>query len=308
MNRLYQNILELVGQTPILPLNRVVPAGSAAVLVKLENHNPSGSVKDRVALALVEEAEARGQITPGGHLVYATSGNSGVALAMVAAAKGYRLTIFMPSNAPLNHRRLLQRYGVDVQLTSPSGGMNRAMQSAESLAGSGADSGNKALFLDFFRNPEAVEVHYSHTAAEILEAVGGTVDGFVSGVGTGATLIGVGRRLKEANPSVQVVAVEPTNSPILSGGQAGRHMIPGIGPDFLPPLLDSAIIDSVTRVSDSQANEMALRLAREEGLLAGISSGANVSAAIQMAEDLGSGKTVVTLMPDAGERYLDFPI
>ena len=134
------------------------------------------------------------------------------------------------------------------------------------------------------------------------------MDGFVSGVGTGATLIGVGRRLKEANPSVQVVAVEPTNSPILSGGQAGRHMIPGIGPDFLPPLLDSAIIDSVTRVSDSQANEMALRLAREEGLLAGISSGANVSAAIQMAEDLGSGKTVVTLMPDTGERYLDFPI
>ncbi|MCH8745810.1 MAG: pyridoxal-phosphate dependent enzyme, partial [Chloroflexi bacterium] len=180
MNRLYQNILELVGRTPILPLNRVVPDGSATVLVKLENYNPSGSVKDRVALALVEEAENQGRITPGGHLVYATSGNSGVALAMVAAAKGYRLTIFMPSNAPLNHRRLLQRYGVDVQLTSPSGGMNRAMQSAESLADSGADSGDKALLLDFFRNPEAIEVHYSHTAAEILEAVGGAVDGVVS--------------------------------------------------------------------------------------------------------------------------------
>ena len=307
MNRLYQNILELVGRTPILPLNRVVPAGSAAVLVKLENHNPSGSVKDRVALALVEDAEGRGQITPGGHLVYATSGNSGVALAMVAAVKGYRLTIFMPSNAPLNHRRRLQRYGVDVQLTSPSGGMARAMQGAESMANSGANS-DGALLLDFFRNPEAVEVHYSHTAAEILEAVGGTVDGFVSGVGTGATLIGVGRRLKESNPLVQVVAVEPANSPILSGGQSGRHMIPGIGPDFVPPLLDSTIIDSVTRVSDSQANEMALRLAREEGLLAGISSGANVSAAIQIAEDLGPGKTVVTLLPDTGERYLDFPI
>ena len=320
MNRLYQNILELVGQTPILPLNRVVPAGSAAVLVKLENHNPSGSVKDRVALALVEDAEGRGQIAPGGHLVYATSGNSGVALAMVAAVKGYRLTIFMPSNAPLNHRRLLQRYGVDVQLTSPSGGMARAMQGAESLAnsgasvganadaGTGASSNDGALLLDFFRNPEAVEVHYSHTAAEILQAVGGTVDGFVSGVGTGATLIGVGRRLKEANPLVQVVAVEPADSPILSGGQPGRHMIPGIGPDFIPPLLDSAIIDSVTRVSDSQANEMALRLAREEGLLVGISSGANVLAAIQMAEDLGHSKTVVTLLPDTGERYLDFPI
>ncbi|MCH7621091.1 MAG: PLP-dependent cysteine synthase family protein [Chloroflexi bacterium] len=308
MSRLYQNILELVGRTPILPLNRVVPAGSGAVLVKLENHNPSGSVKDRVALALVEDAEARGQITQGGHLVYATSGNSGVALAMVAAVKGYRLTIFMPSNAPLNHRRLLQRYGVDVQLTSPSGGMAGAMRGAETLASSGASSGNGALLLDFFGNPEAVEVHYSHTAAEILQAVGGTVDGFVSGVGTGATLVGVGRRLKESNPLVQVVAVEPANSPILSGGQAGRHMIPGIGPDFLPPLLDSAIIDSVTRVSDSQANEMALRLAREEGLLAGISSGANVLAAIQIAEDLGHGKTVVTLLPDTGERYLDFPI
>ena len=308
MSRLYQNILELVGRTPILPLNRVVPAGSGAVLVKLENHNPSGSVKDRVALALVEDAEARGQITQGGHMVYATSGNSGVALAMVAAVKGYRLTIFMPSNAPLNHRRLLQRYGVDVQLTSPSGGMAGAMRGAETLASSGANSGNGALLLDFFGNPEAVEVHYSHTAAEILQAVGGTVDGFVSGVGTGATLVGVGRRLKESNPLVQVVAVEPANSPILSGGQAGRHMIPGIGPDFLPPLLDSAIIDSVTRVSDSQANEMALRLAREEGLLAGISSGANVLAAIQIAEDLGHGKTVVTLLPDTGERYLDFPI
>lgn len=308
MSRLYQNILELVGRTPILPLNRVVPAGSGAVLVKLENHNPSGSVKDRVALALVEDAEARGQITQGGHMVYATSGNSGVALAMVAAVKGYRLTIFMPSNAPLNHRRLLQRYGVDVQLTSPSGGMAGAMRGAETLASSGASSGNGALLLDFFGNPEAVEVHYSHTAAEILQAVGGSVDGFVSGVGTGATLVGVGRRLKESNPLVQVVAVEPANSPILSGGQAGRHMIPGIGPDFLPPLLDSAIIDSVTRVSDSQANEMALRLAREEGLLAGISSGANVLAAIQIAEDLGHGKTVVTLLPDTGERYLDFPI
>ena len=312
MNRLHQNILELVGRTPILPLNRLVPTGSAAVLVKLENHNPSGSVKDRVALALVEDAEAHGQITPGGHLVYATSGNSGIALAMVAAVKGYRLTIFMPSNAPLNHRRLLQRYGVDVQLTSPSGGMAGAMRGAESLASSGAStearSGDGALLLDFFRDPKAVEVHYSHTAAEILQAVDGTVDGFVSGVGTGATLIGVGRRLKESNPLVQIVAVEPANSPVLSGGQPGRHMIPGIGPDFLPPLLESAIIDSVTRVSDSQANEMALRLAREEGLLAGISSGANVLAAIQIAEDLGPGKTVVTLLADTGERYLDFPI
>ena len=316
MNRMYQNVLELVGRTPILPLNRVVPAGSAAVLVKLENYNPSGSVKDRVALALVEEAEALGQITPGGHLVYATSGNSGIALAMVAAVKGYRLTIFMPSNAPLNHRRLLQRYGVDVQLTSPSGGMAGAMRGAETLAtsgasseaNSGASSGDGALLLDFFRDPEAVEVHYSHTAAEILQAVGDTVDGFVSGVGTGATLIGVGRKLKESNPLVQIVAVEPANSPILSGGQSGRHMIPGIGPDFLPPLLESAIIDSITRVTDNQANEMALRLAREEGLLSGISSGANVLAAIQVAEDLGSGKTVVTLLPDTGERYLDFPI
>ena len=308
MSRLYQNILELIGQTPILSLNRIVSADSAAVLVKLEYHNPSGSVKDRVALALVEDAETRGQIAPGGHLVYATSGNSGAALAMVAAAKGYRLTIFMPSNAPLNHRRLLQRYGVDVQLTSPNGGMAGAMRSAESLADSGAVSGEGAFLLDFFRNPKAVEIHYSQTAAEILQATDGTVDGFVAGVGTGATLIGIGRRLKEANPLVQIVAVEPASSPILSGGQPGRHMIPGIGPDFVPPLLDSTVIDSITRVSDGQANEMALRLAREEGLLAGISSGANVLAALQVAEDLGPGKTVVTLLPDAGERYLDFPI
>ena len=297
-------VLSLIGHTPLVELGRLSPKPGVRLFAKLEGQNPSGSVKDRVALALVEEAEALGQITPGGHLVYATSGNSGIALAMVAAAKRYRLTIFMPSNAPLNHRRLLQRYGVDVQLTSPSGGMAGARRGAETLA----SSGGGALLLDFFRNPEAVEVHYSHTAAEILQAVDGTVDGFVSGVGTGATLIGVGRRLKESNPLVQIVAVEPANSPVLSGGQPGRHMIPGIGPDFLPPLLESAIIDSVTRVSDSQANEMALRLAREEGLLAGISSGANVLAAIQIAEDLGTGKTVVTLLPDTGERYLDFPI
>ena len=299
-----KNILDLIGDTPLLPLSRVVSDGSASVLVKLEHYNPGGSVKDRVALALVEDAEDQGQIAAGGHLVYATSGNSGVALAMVAAVKGYRLTIFMPSNAPLNQRRLLQRYGVDVQLTSPNAGMAGAMRGAESLA----NSGNRILLLDFFRNPKAVEVHYSQTAAEILQATGGTVDGFVAGVGTGATLIGIGRRLKESNPLVQVIAVEPAGSAILSGGQPGRHMIPGIGPDFVPPLLDSAIIDSVTRVSDSQANDMALRLAREEGLLVGISSGANVSAAIQVAEDLGPGRTVVTILPDTGERYLDFPL
>jgi len=299
-----QSVLELVGQTPLIALRRVIAAGSARVLGKLESFNPSGSIKDRIALAIIEDAEAQGLLSEGRTLVYATSGNSGAALAMVAAAKGYRLTIFMPSNAPLNQRRLLQRYGVNVQLTSPNAGMQGALYLAESLA----RSDSSVVMLDIFHNPQVVEAHRRHTAEEILQSTGGAVDAFVASVGTGGTITGVGRRLKELNPAVQIVAVEPLGSPVLSGGPPGHHMIPGIGADFMPPLLDQGVIDSILQVSDDQANEMALRLAREEGLLVGISSGANVVAASQIAAALGPGKTVVTVLPDTGERYLDFPV
>jgi len=301
--RVFGSVLELVGQTPMLALGRLVDAGSAKVLAKLENLNPGGSVKDRIALTIVEDAEAQGSLSPGDSLVWATSGNSGVSLAMVAAAKGYRLTIFMPSNAPINQRRLLQRYGANVQLTTPNSGMRGALEAAQHLA----DSDGSAMLLDIFRNPKVVEAHYLHTAQEIIQATDGVVDAFVAAVGTGGTIMGVGRRLKEVNPAAQIVAVEPAGSPVLSTGAAGRHMIPGIGADFTAPLYEAEIVDSIVGVADTDANQMALRLAREEGLLVGISSGANVFAALQVARELGAGKTVVTVLPDTGERYLDFP-
>lgn len=304
MDGVIESVLELIGRTPMVALHRVVDAGSARLLAKLESFNPSGSVKDRIALAIVEDAEAQGLVSPGGRMVYATSGNSGAALAMVAAAKGYRLTIFMPSNAPLNQRRLLQRYGVSVELTSPTLGMAGALAGAEALAASASGG----LLLDIFRNPKVVETHYHGTAEEIIGATGGAVDALVAAVGTGATITGVGRRLKEHNPALRIVAVEPAGSPVLSGGAAGQHMIPGVGADFTPPLLDMDLIDSIIQVTDGEANEMALRLAREEGLLVGISSGANVWVASQVAQELGPGGTVVTVLPDTGERYLDFPM
>lgn len=304
MDGVIESVLELIGRTPMVALHRVVDAGSARLLAKLESFNPSGSVKDRIALAIVEDAEAQGLVSPGGRMVYATSGNSGAALAMVAAAKGYRLTIFMPSNAPLNQRRLLQRYGVSVELTSPTLGMAGALAGAEALAASASGG----LLLDIFRNPKVVETHYHGTAEEIIGATGGVVDALVAAVGTGATITGVGRRLKEHNPALRIVAVEPAGSPVLSGGSAGQHMIPGVGADFTPPLLDMDLIDSIIQVTDGEANEMALRLAREEGLLVGISSGANVWVASRVAQELGPDGTVVTVLPDTGERYLDFPM
>ena len=304
MSRIVRSVLDLIGGTPLLALQRVLEAGSAELLVKLENLNPSGSIKDRMALAVVEDAAARGLITPGGLLVWATSGNSGAALAMVAAARGYRLTIFMPSNAPLNQRRLMERYGVNVQLTSPTAGMHGAVDAAQNLAR--AEPG--ALLLDIFGNPKVVEAHYLHTAAEIIAATGGAVDAFVAAVGTAGTITGVGRRLREVNPAVWIVAVEPAGSPVLSDGASGRHMIPGIGADFVPPLLDRAVISEIVAVTDEEASQMSRRLAREEGLLVGISSGANVFAAARVAKSLGPGKRVVTVLPDTGERYLDFPV
>lgn len=299
-----ESVLELIGRTPLIALHRVVEAGSARVLGKLESLNPSGSIKDRLALAMVAAAEAEGVLSPGDTLISASSGNSGVSLAMVAAAKGYRLTIFMPSNAPMERRRLLQRYGVDVQLTPPQAGMYGAQEAAQNLA----KSGGRFLLLDPFQHPKVVEAHQVHTAEEIIQATGGAIDAFVAGVGTGGTITGVGRRLKGLNRGVQVVAVEPASSPLLSSGTTGRHMIPGIGADFVPPLLDRQIIDAIIQVTDADANQMSLRLAREEGLLVGISAGANVLASVQIARTLGAGKTVVTVLPDTGERYLNFPV
>jgi cysteine synthase A len=298
------NVLDLIGDTPLIRLRRVVPEDHALVLGKMEGLNPAGSVKDRIALAMVEAAEQEKRLGPSGIIVGVTSGNTGVSLAMVAAVRGYKLVIFMPENAPVERRRLLARYGVDVRLTPPYQGMDSAHEAARAFA----RASSPCTVLDMFNDPAVVRVHRETTAAEILRDTGGRVDAFVAAVGTGGTLTGVGQRLKEENPSLKIVAVEPAGSPMLSQGTAGPHTIPGIGADFPPPLLNRDVVDEIVTVTDEEANAMSLRLAREEGILAGISSGANVVASIRTASELGGGSTVVTVLADTGERYVSFPM
>lgn len=296
--------LDLIGNTPLVRMRRVVGEGCAQVLAKLESLNPGGSMKDRIALAIVEAAEAEGRLRAGATLVAATSGNSGVSLAMVAAAKGYALVIFMPEHVATERRRLLARYGAEIRLTPAYRGMEGSYQEATELVGSRPN----CILMDPFRNPSVVQVHRETTAQEIIQATGGKVDAFVAGVGTGGTLTGVGERLKEEYPPVMIIAVEPSTSRVLTGGAAMGHGILGIGADFLPPLLNREIIDDIVAVSTEEATKMASRLAREEGLLVGISSGANVVASIGIAQRLGEGKTVLTVLPDTGERYLAFSL
>ena len=300
------SVLELVGGTPLVKLRRIAPDGEgyAHVLGKMEALNPGGSVKDRIALAMVEDAEAQGILAPGRTLVEATSGNSGVSLAMVAAAKGYQLVIFMPENAPADRRRLLTRYGADVRLTPGYLRMEGAQREAKSLV----EVTKEHVHLDMFTNPAVVRVHRETTGEEILRATEGRVDAFVAAVGTGGSITGVGELLKERDPAILVVAVEPATSRVLEEGRPGMHAIPGIGADFVPPLLNQGILDEILPVSDEEAAQMTLRLAHEEGLLVGISSGANVAASLEIARRLGPGRTVVTLLADIGERYLTFPL
>ena len=304
MTGVANSILELIGNTPMLRLRRITPAGSPPILAKLEGANPTGSVKDRVALAIVEDAERRGVLRPGCTIVEATTGNTGMALAMVAAVRGYRLVIFMPENAPPDRRKLLLRLGVQIQLTPTDMGMHGAQKAAREVTASDPS----VICLDLFHNQAVVQVHHETTAREILDATGGDIGAFVAGVGTAGTITGVGERLKEHDPSIRVVAVEPATSRVLSRGVAGTHSIPGIGPDFVPPLLNRSVIDEIISVTDDEANQAALRLACEEGVQAGISSGANVVAALRVAQSLGSRKTVVTVLPDRGDRYIDFPL
>ena len=299
-----QSILDLIGNTPLVPLNRIPGELSATILGKLESRNPGGSVKDRIALAMIAEAEESGRLLPGYTLVEATSGNMGVSLAMVAAAKGYRLIIVMPESAPTERKRLLARCGAELHFTSPLEGMYGAVKAVEMLVEENADH----LTLRQFENPANPRAHRETTAQEILRDTGERVDAFVAGVGTGGTITGVGEVLKEHSPDILVIAVEPAASPILSKGRPGDHGIPGLGPDFVPPLLNRSVIDEVITVTDAEAYETTTRLATEEGLLAGISSGANVHASVQVAERLGPGKVVVTVLPDGVERYLFGPL
>jgi cysteine synthase A len=298
--RIAASVLDLVGGTPLVRLNRVVAAGHATVLAKVESANPGGSVKDRIALSMIEDAERQGRLMPGATLVEPTSGNTGIGLAMVAAVKGYRLILTMPDDMSVERRRLLARFGAEIHLTPAIEGMTGAVYAAQELCRAHPDY----VMPQQFENPANPEAHRRTTAIEILEATEGRLDAFVAGVGTGGTITGVGEVLREKLPRVRIVAVEPARSPVLSGGKARVHGIQGIGASFVPGIFNRAVVDEIVRVRDEDAMQMALRLAREEGLLVGISAGANVWAALGVARELGPGQTVVTVLCDTGERYL----
>jgi len=293
-----ETVLDLVGDTPLVRLQRLPAPGAAQVWAKLERFNPGGSVKDRIAKSMVEAAEEAGLLEPGGVIVEPTSGNTGIGLAMTAAVKGYHLILVMPEGLSAERSALLQAYGAEVQITPREQGMKGAIARAEELAR------QHGYFIPLqFSNPANPEVHRRTTAAEILAQMG-HLDAFVAGVGTGGTITGVGEILKDALPGVEIVAVEPAGSPVLAGGTAGKHKIQGIGAGFVPEVLNREAIDQVMQVTDEDAAETARRLAREEGILAGISSGAAAWAAMQVAQRLGKDKIVVTVLPDTGERYL----
>ncbi|WP_308535325.1 cysteine synthase A [uncultured Mobiluncus sp.] len=296
------DVTATIGHTPLVKINRMLPAGTGAnVLAKMEFTNPGGSVKDRPGLAIIRAAEASGKLQPGGTIVEATSGNTGVALCMVGAALGYRVVISMPSSMSVERRQLMKAYGAELLLTDPAGGMAAAVEAAENYLANHPE----AVFAGQFDNPANPEIHYRTTGPEIWEQTEGHVDAFVAGVGSGGTVSGVGKFLKEQNPEVWVVAVEPAESALLSTGQAGAHKIQGIGANFVPDNYDSATVDEVMTVTSDDALEMARKAATQEGLLVGISSGANLAAAAELAaRPEFAGKTVVTLLPDTGERYL----
>jgi cysteine synthase len=302
--RIASSVLDLIGNTPLVRLNRVVPEGSAELIGKLESLNPAGSVKDRIALSMIEQAEADGLLRPGDTIVEPTSGNTGIGLAMVAAVKGYRVILTMPEDMSVERRKLLARFGVEFVLTPAIEGMTGSVYAAQELV-----KNNERYFMpQQFENPANPEIHRQTTVKELLRDTGGEIDAFVAGVGTGGTITGVGQVLRAELPNVEIVAVEPARSHVLTGGKAGPHGIQGIGASFVPGILDREVYDEVITVSDGDAYRMTRRLTREEGLLVGVSSGANVCAALQVAARLGSGKRVVTMLPDTGERYLSVSV
>ena len=297
MGKIYSSAEELIGETPLLELRHL--HSGARVLAKLERTNPGGSVKDRVAVAMVNDAESRGILKPGATIIEPTSGNTGIGLALVAAVRGYKAIIVMPDSMSVERQKLLAAYGAQLVLTPGAEGMKGAIAKAEQLAKDIPGS----FIAGQFENPANAQAHYNTTGPEIWQDTDGQVDIFVAGVGTGGTVTGTGRYLKEKNPQVQVVAVEPADSPLLSGGQAGPHGLQGIGANFIPQVLDTAVYDRVISVTQQQAHEAARLLAQKEGILAGISSGAALHAAMELANE-NPGKTIVVLLPDTGDRYL----
>lgn len=307
MENIYTSVEQLVGNTPLLELTHIEKEWNlkARVLAKLEYLNPAGSVKDRVGLAMILDAEEQGRLKPGGTVIEPTSGNTGIGLAAVAAVRGYRTIIVMPDSMSVERRRLLAAYGAELVLTEGAKGMSGAIEKAEELAREIPNS----IIAGQFDNPANAAAHYATTGPEIWADTDGKIDAFVAGVGTGGTITGTGRYLKEKNSAVKVVAVEPADSPLLSGGKAGPHGIQGIGANFVPGVLDTAIYDEVMTVTTEQAYEMGRILGRKEGVLVGISSGAALWAAVELAKrpEL-EGKTIVVLLPDTGDRYLSTPM
>lgn len=307
MSRLVQNITELIGNTPLVRLNKVVPEGSAEVYVKLEFQNPGASVKDRIAIAMVEAAEKDGKLKPGATIVEPTSGNTGIGLALVAAAKGYKAILVMPETMSLERRNLLRAFGAEVVLSPGSEGMKGAVRQAEEIV-----AANPGYYMpQQFDNEANVQVHIRTTGPEIVEAIqshDGKLDAFVAGIGTGGTISGAGKVLREHFPDIQIVAVEPAASPILSGGKPGPHKIQGIGANFIPSILNTEIYNEIITIENDDAFETSRRVAKEEGILGGISSGAAIHAALQVAKKLGPGKRVVAVIPSNGERYLSTPL
>ncbi len=303
--KIAKSMTELVGKTPLVYLNRVVGEASAQVAAKLEFFNPASSVKDRIGLSMIEAAEQSGQLKPGMTIVEPTSGNTGIALAWVASAKGYKLILTMPESMSIERRKMLQVLGAELVLTPPERGMTGAVERAKELL---AAEGN-AFMPQQFDNPANPQAHADTTAQEIWEDTDGGVDIFVAGVGTGGTVTGVGRTIKAKKPGFKVVAVEPEGSSVLSGGKPGPHMIQGIGAGFVPTNCDTDMIDEVVRIENQAAFDMAKRLAKEEGILCGISSGAHVAAAVKLASDpVNAGKLIVVIICDTAERYISTPL
>ena len=297
---LHHDITELIGKTPLVRLNRLSKEGSATIYGKVEFFNPGGSVKDRICLNMINEAERQGKLKPGGTIVEPTSGNTGIGLALVAAVRGYKLILVMPESMSMERASLLSSYGAQLVLTPAWEGMKGSIKEAESILAQ-----NPSYFMpDQFSNPANPAMHKMTTAVEIWDALGGKIDAFVAAVGTGGTITGCGEFLKEKNPQVKVIAVEPATSPVLSGGDPGPHKIQGIGAGFVPKVLNRKILDRVVTVTDDEAYQTAKQLSKKEGLLVGISAGANVCAAQKIAEESGPAKNVVTILCDTGERYI----
>ena len=296
----HKQITELIGRTPLVRLNQLSPEGGATIYAKVESFNPGGSVKDRICLNMINEAERQGKLKPGGTIVEPTSGNTGIGLALIAAVRGYKLILVMPESMSMERASLLSSYGAQLVLTAAWEGMKGSIKEAESIIAQ-----NPSYFMpDQFSNPANPAMHRQTTALEIWEALDGRIDAFVAAVGTGGTITGCGEVFKQRNAHIRVVAVEPSGSPVLSGGDPGPHKIQGIGAGFVPKVLNRSILDGVVTVTDDQAYQTAKLLAKREGLLVGISSGANVFAAQKVAQEIGIGKNVVTILCDTVERYI----